>query len=255
MIRKLHINESNKFNRNRCKVESANDIVNNLVSLTKGMWFEPMSKFKSIVYNADEIIPKIDFNSCVEFGTNNGQELIIYDKQDGRKHIRYSCSMTTMFDELVITDVWDKSGCVYECDWDAIFDELAEKNNYNINEALDGGNIRALAYSTADEIVKVLGRYYTSPITDSDYQKLKDLLDNMESHIKISISIDNRFELIIDTYYIEDIKIKFKGSFAVYSQHHTNPTSAEIGYLCVLTDKITDIISDYNYYKKRIITL
>lgn len=136
MVRKLYNTESNKLNRNRRKVESANDIVNNLVSLTKGMWFEPMNKFKSVVYNADEIIPKIDFDSCVEFGTNNGQELIIYDKQDGRKHIRYSCSMTTMFDKLVITDVWDKSGCVYECDWDVIYDELAKKNSYKINERL-----------------------------------------------------------------------------------------------------------------------
>ena len=113
------------------KASDGSEMVNMLYDLTQSMWFEPIDKFSEVVYNADEIIPVIDLDDCVEFGTNNGQELLIYDEVNGRKHIKYSCSMTTIFDELVITDVWDKNGQVYECDYDAIYDELAEKNNFN----------------------------------------------------------------------------------------------------------------------------
>ena len=117
--------------RNRVTASNGNEIVDNLLYLTHNMWFEPMSKFSQIIYNADEIIPLIDFEECVEFGTLNGQELLIYDMHGDRKHIKYSCSMTTMFDQIVLTDVWDENGQVYACDWDAIWDELAEKNNWN----------------------------------------------------------------------------------------------------------------------------
>lgn len=131
---KRAIKASNKPALRRKSVRASSDgseMLNNLYELTKGMWFEPMDKFSDVVYNADEIIPVIDYDECVEFGTNNGQELLIYDEVNGRKHIRYSCSMTTIFDELVLTNVWDKSGQLYECDYDAIYDELAEKNNFN----------------------------------------------------------------------------------------------------------------------------
>lgn len=117
--------------RNRVTASNGNEIVDNLLYLTHNMWFEPMSKFSQTIYNADEIIPLIDFEECVEFGTLNGQELLIYDMHGDRKHIKYSCSMTIMFDEIVLTDVWDENGQIYACDWDAIWDELAEKNNWN----------------------------------------------------------------------------------------------------------------------------
>jgi hypothetical protein len=108
---------------------SGYDLLQNIVEVTKGTWFAPMSDFSKIVYNADEIIPVIDFDACIEFGTFNGQELLIYDEVDGRRHIRYSCSMTTMFDKLVLTDVWDSTGKIYECDWDAIWNELENSHS------------------------------------------------------------------------------------------------------------------------------
>ena len=121
-----------KINRKKNIKASGNDIVDNLLYLTQNMWFEPIDKFSDVIYNGAEIMNSVDLSDCVEFGTNNGQEILIYDTtSDGRKHIKYSCSTTTMFDELVITDVWDDSGCVYECDWDAIWDELAAINNWN----------------------------------------------------------------------------------------------------------------------------
>ena len=106
------------------KCASGDDIVRNVLELTKGTWFAPMSEFSDIVYNADEIIPVIDYDSCVEFGTFNGQELLIYDIVDGRKHIRYSCSMKTIFDKLILTDVWDSTGIIYKCDYDSLWNNL-----------------------------------------------------------------------------------------------------------------------------------
>lgn len=137
--------------RKPVKASDGSEMIGMLNELTKGMWFEPMSKFSQIVYNADEIIPLIDYDDCVEFGTNNGQELLIYDEVNGRKHIRYSCSMTTIFNELVLTDVWDNNGQVYECDYDAIYDELAKKHNFN-------GSVKASRKSASKRAIKASNR-------------------------------------------------------------------------------------------------
>lgn len=100
-----------------------------LFELTKDMWYEPMEKFVDIVYNAAEIIPLIDTENCVEFGTNNSQTLLIYDIVDNRKHIKYSCSITHIFDKLVIQNVYSKDGKIYEYDFDKIYDELEVMEN------------------------------------------------------------------------------------------------------------------------------
>ena len=165
--------------RNRVTASNGNEIVDNLLYLTHNMWFEPMSKFSQTIYNADEIIPLIDFDECVEFGTLNGQTLLIYDMHGDRKHIKYSCSMTTMFDQIVLTDVWDENGQIYACDWDAIWDELAKKNNWNgefdmdveasikrrknkVTAAVDGGSVTLKGMNTDVIPVADFGCYWGS---------------------------------------------------------------------------------------------
>lgn len=124
--------KNGKFTRKSNIKSSGNDIVDNLMYLTQNMWFEPIDMFADVIYNGDEIMNVADLSDCVEFGTNNGQELLIYDTtSDGRKHIKYSGSLTTVFDELIVTHLFSKSGKVYEADYDAIWDELAAVNNWN----------------------------------------------------------------------------------------------------------------------------
>ena len=91
-----------------------------LRTLTADMWSAPMEKFMPMVYNADEILPLISEN-CKSFGTNNGQELLIYDDQN---KVKYSCSMTEIFGELVLENVYSADGKIYEYDFDKIYDEL-----------------------------------------------------------------------------------------------------------------------------------
>lgn len=164
-----------------------NEIVNNLLSLAHGMWFEPMDKFSQVIYNADEIIPLIDFDQCVEFGTLNGQELLIYDMHGDRKHIRYSCSMTTMFDEIVLTDVWDENGQVYACDYDAIWDELAEKNNWNgeLDMGVEATTIRASYRDTTidEDAVRELVLVITND-GDQYRQQITPAIDNLKRKAK-----------------------------------------------------------------------
>ena len=81
--------KNGKFTRKSNIKSSGNDIVDNLMYLTQNMWFEPIDMFPDVIYNGDEIMNVVDLSDCVEFGTNNGQELLIYDTtSDGRKHIK-----------------------------------------------------------------------------------------------------------------------------------------------------------------------
>lgn len=97
-----------------------------LRALTANMWFEPMENFEQLVYNAAEILPVIEAEKCVEFGTNNGQELLIYeiDPADNRKRIKYSCSITHIFGKLILQNVYSRDGKLYEYDFDKVYDEL-----------------------------------------------------------------------------------------------------------------------------------
>ena len=195
------------------KASDGSEMVNMLYDLTQNMWFEPMNKFSDIVYNADEIIPVIDFDDCVEFGTNNGQELLIYDEVNGRKHIKYSCSMTTIFDELVITDVWDENGQVYECDYDAIYDELAEKNNFNGVESSTqrrGGknmkrSIRAdrklpFGKKPAPKKAVKADELYPENYNDLGYEGLDDAVDALKRAIENAKVMLSTLEGIADEY-------------------------------------------------------
>lgn len=64
-----------------------------------------------------------------EFGTLNGQELLIYeiDPADNRKHIKYSCSITHIYGKLVLQNVYSADGKLYEYDFDRIYDELSKE--------------------------------------------------------------------------------------------------------------------------------
>ena len=85
-----------------------------LAELTKGWFFMHMSEFEDYFLNGAEVLKAIDANGCVEFGTDNGQEILIYDlANDGRKHIRYSCSFTELFNFPIIENAYSKQGNEY----------------------------------------------------------------------------------------------------------------------------------------------
>lgn len=90
-----------------------------LSELTKGWFFESIEKFSVYFINASEVIKKIDISNCVEFGSTNNQTFNIYDISDGRKHIKYSCCFTTLFDLPVIQNVYAAdSKLLYEYDFE-----------------------------------------------------------------------------------------------------------------------------------------
>lgn len=95
-----------------------------LAELTKGWFFEPMEKFKDFFYNGEEVAKLIELGGCVEFGSTNGQTFTIYDTVENRKHIRYECCFTTIFDIPVIQNVYGDNGKLYEYDFDKCYDEL-----------------------------------------------------------------------------------------------------------------------------------
>ena len=90
-----------------------------LSELTKGWFFKPMEKFKDYFINASEVLEKINVSDCVEFGSTNNQTFNIYDISDSRKHIKYSCCFTTLFDFPVVQNVYDINGkLLYEYDFE-----------------------------------------------------------------------------------------------------------------------------------------
>ena len=101
-----------------------NNIYNNLLELTKGSFFHGIDKLEYIVSNTDDFINCIDLSDCVEFGTYNGQEMIIYNAAEGRKHIKYSAMFTRLFDEIIIQNIYNESGKVFEYDFNTTFDKL-----------------------------------------------------------------------------------------------------------------------------------
>ena len=100
-----------------------NNIVNMLAELTKSSFFYPMEKFTEVIGNHEDVLKHINISDCVEFGTFNGQVLLIYNISDnGRKHIKYSCSMTTMFDMVVLENAYSSNEKCFEFDYDNTFD-------------------------------------------------------------------------------------------------------------------------------------
>ena len=123
-------------------------MLNMLKALTSNTWFMPMEKFNEYFYNGKEISETVDLTGCVEFGTNNGREILIYDIEEGQKHIRYSCSYAEIYKQPVITHVFNKAENVYEYDYDRfLFDitntpELMQKYRVdtlikNIDKAIE----------------------------------------------------------------------------------------------------------------------
>lgn len=102
-------------------------MLNMLRSLTSNMWFMPMEKFNEYFYNGAEISEAVNLSGCVEFGTNNGQEILIYDLMEGQKHIRYSCSYTEIYKHPVITHMFNKDGKVYEYAYNRIAHDIESK--------------------------------------------------------------------------------------------------------------------------------
>lgn len=99
-----------------------------LVELTKGWFFLPMSDFTKLILNGEEVLKAIDVIGCVEFGTFNGQQLIIYESADGRKHIRYSCTMTTFYDYIVLEDAFSQNGNEYTTfNWEKWYNLAGQK--------------------------------------------------------------------------------------------------------------------------------
>ena len=120
-----------------------------LAELTKGWFFMPMSEFEDYFLNGAEVLKAIDANGCVEFGTTNGQEILIYDLADnGRKHIRYSCSFTELFNLPVIENAYSKQGNEYSC---------FNYDKWYFKAALKDGSRKAKKYARKSDYCKAKG--------------------------------------------------------------------------------------------------
>lgn len=88
-----------------------------IITLTK-----PMIDFKKEIANGEEIAKQIDLSNCTEFWIASNAEILIYSKD--RNTI--SCSYSEYYNKIYITDIWDKSGCIYkyEIDYDKIESEM-----------------------------------------------------------------------------------------------------------------------------------
>ena len=104
-------------------------MINTLMELCANMWRKPINEFGDTIYNASEIPT---FN-CDSFGSNNGQELLMYCGSQ----IICSCSTTTSFGQLVITHVYSKDGLVYKADVDRIYNEIKSNHSIVINYTID----------------------------------------------------------------------------------------------------------------------
>lgn len=100
-----------------------------LSELTKSWFFLPMTEFSKFILNGKEVLEAIDADGCVEFGTVDGQQLLIYDlSADGRKHIRYSCTMTTFYDYIVLEDAYGQDGNKYTTyNWEKWYNLAGQK--------------------------------------------------------------------------------------------------------------------------------
>lgn len=99
-------------------------IYDNLVSLTDTWFFYKIEQLKNVIANYDDFIGSIDVSDCIEFGTYNGQEILIYNEVSGRKHIKYSAMFTRFFDMIVIQNIYSEAGKVFEFDFDSTFDKI-----------------------------------------------------------------------------------------------------------------------------------
>lgn len=100
-----------------------------LAELTKGWFCLPMSEFSKYILNGGEVLKAIDTDDCIEFGTFDGQELFIYDlSEDGRKHIRYSCTLTKFYNCLVLENAYSTKGNAYTTfNWEKWYNLAGQK--------------------------------------------------------------------------------------------------------------------------------
>ena len=109
-----------------------------LAGLTENMYFYPMDKLSDVYYNGEDIAKTVDLSNCVEFGTMNGQELLIYDiAEDGRKHICFAGGIERIFDVPFVSYLSDKSGEVYNADYDTVYDKMKSDKNVVMNYLLN----------------------------------------------------------------------------------------------------------------------
>ena len=87
----------------------------------------PMENFAEFFYNGTAILKTGILIGCIEFGTNNGQEILIYEiAEDGRKRTRFSCSYAEIYGQKIITHIYGKSGLVYQSDYNTMCKEIEE---------------------------------------------------------------------------------------------------------------------------------
>lgn len=103
-----------------------------LIELTKGMWFKPISELKNIVYNGSEVEQSIDLTGAKEcYSTNYNQTIEISGENP------YSCNITGIYGQLIITSIYDKSGLVYSADVDRIEEEIRQDKSIVIPYTID----------------------------------------------------------------------------------------------------------------------
>ena len=84
-----------------------------------------IDELSSVYHNGQEVAKTIDLSSCVSFWPYNNQELLIYNlSEDNRKHIKYSCNVTEIYNKPVILSIYDKDGMVYESSYNKLYDEI-----------------------------------------------------------------------------------------------------------------------------------
>lgn len=126
----------------------------------------------------------------------------------------------------------------------------------HINEDLDGGNIRALAYSTADEIVKVL-RKYNIQIDNTEYKKLKESLDDTNYRRRFNVLIytpdyNNDYKLVIDLG-LDPQSVWITADYRItFNAFGSNPSKKEFESIQKAVDEIQDIKSQYDRAKEKI---
>lgn len=109
-----------------------------LAGLTENMYFYPMENFSEYYYNGEDIAKAVDLSSCVEFGTMNGQELLIYDiAEDGRKHICFSGCLNILFDVPFVSSLYDNNGEVYQTDFNTVYGAMSVDKEIMMNYYLN----------------------------------------------------------------------------------------------------------------------
>lgn len=109
-----------------------------LLNLTENQCTCKPEQLAEVIYNGAEVAEAIDLSDCVEVFKANSQEILIYGiGEDSRKYVKYSCSVTEIYDQLVISSVWGRDEEVYHYDYDKIYNSMQNDGDFMRKYMLD----------------------------------------------------------------------------------------------------------------------